>query len=325
MAKQKNECKQVVLETDSNTSSTPDSLFVQVTPIPPETSSPTITTPIIIPNAFPMPENTPTIPVEQNESACPCVQGQLSATVETLYSGFDKKQIEMLSQPISPDRVLSREGPWNRKKHKYEELKYLPAYYIIDQANRIFGFDNWDFELKNLETRRIPEIRWDSETQTRKETECWFSKATVEITVYAGNRIITRTGIGHSKSEYDIELAEKGAESDAMKRAFRTFGAQFGNSLYDKDVLAELDKPSPNGDLPQQADASSAQQTAATPKFQKPGPASANQIRYIEKLMRSRNMTMTDLYELIDSKPDSLSQLSFKEASIIIGALQKEN
>ena len=42
-------------------------------------------------------------------------------------------------------------------------------------------------------------------------------------------------GNGVSKSSFDAhELAGKEAVTDGLKRAFRTFGEQFGNGLYDK-------------------------------------------------------------------------------------------
>jgi recombination DNA repair RAD52 pathway protein len=50
---------------------------------------------------------------------------------------------------------------------------------------------------------------------------------------------------GSSKTSYleASEIAYKGCVSDGMKRAFRTFGDQFGNSLYDKDFKFEEEKP----------------------------------------------------------------------------------
>jgi len=69
-----------------------------------------------------------------------------------------------------------------------------------------------------------------------KDTYKALCEATV--TVYVGSvfRQDVGTVIGSGKTEMDaIEIGYKGAVTDAMKRAFRTFGNQFGNCLYDKE------------------------------------------------------------------------------------------
>ena len=49
---------------------------------------------------------------------------------------------------------------------------------------------------------------------------------------------MTREGWGGDNGN-DHENAVKGAETDAIKRALRTFGNQFGLPLYDKEENAE--------------------------------------------------------------------------------------
>jgi len=56
------------------------------------------------------------------------------------------------------------------------------------------------------------------------------------VRVKAGG--VTREGWG-GDSSHDHEMAVKGAETDAIKRALRTFGNQFGLPLYDKEENAE--------------------------------------------------------------------------------------
>jgi hypothetical protein len=55
---------------------------------------------------------------------------------------------------------------------------------------------------------------------------------------------VTKSDVGRCSYQGDTpeahEMAVAGAVTDAMKRAFRQFGSQFGNSLYDRDA-------SPNG------------------------------------------------------------------------------
>ena len=54
------------------------------------------------------------------------------------------------------------------------------------------------------------------------------------------------------------DTASKGAVSDALKRALRTFGAQFGNSLYDKGRHGQA-QPKPQTQRPRKTKAPASQ------------------------------------------------------------------
>lgn len=130
----------------------------------------------------------------------------------------DKQDIlQALSQPLDPSRVSKRQAAGSR------QLSYLEAYDVINHLNSIFGFDGWSDRLESIE--RINDNLW---------------RATVTITAHIGDSVVTHsdTGIGvHIKtSNEEIEKAVKEAASDALKRAARKFGDQFGNCLYDKDA-----------------------------------------------------------------------------------------
>ena len=129
---------------------------------------------------------------------------------------FSKEQVDSLKQPINPQVVSSRE-------QKGMQLSYLESWYVINEANRIFGFDGWWSETVQLDCVQSDEF-------------CVTYIAKVRVTV--GNVIREGVGAGHGKGERvnlgdKHESAVKEAESDARKRALMQFGNQFGLSLYD--------------------------------------------------------------------------------------------
>ena len=110
-------------------------------------------------------------------------------------------------------------------------LAYVEGWHVIAEANRIFGFDSWDRQTV------APDCVW-SEIQ-RGQTVCFYSTK-VRITVRAGGTVTIREGIGTGLGrspfpEIAHEIALKGAETDATKRALSTFGNPFGLALYDRD------------------------------------------------------------------------------------------
>ena len=129
---------------------------------------------------------------------------------------FTEEQKKLLNQKINPSNVSYRPGGGGQK------LAYLESWHVIQEANRIFGFDGWSSEtiytLCVSDTNPITYI------------------AKVKITV--GDIVKEGTGAGHGRMGSigeKHELAIKEAESDARKRALMQFGDQFGLSLYDKD------------------------------------------------------------------------------------------
>lgn len=130
---------------------------------------------------------------------------------------FTKEQTEQLNQPIDPKVVAFR-------KQGNIQLAYLESWYVINEANRIFGFDGWSSETIQLDCVQSDEF-------------CVTYIAKVRVTV--GDVIREGVGAGHGKGERvnlgdKHESAVKEAESDARKRAFMQFGSQLGLSLYDR-------------------------------------------------------------------------------------------
>ena len=130
---------------------------------------------------------------------------------------FTKEQIQQLNQPIDPKVVAFRQ-------QGNMQLAYLESWYVINEANRIFGFDGWQSETVQLDC-------------VQSDDFCVTYIAKVRVTI--GNVIREGVGAGHGKGKSvnlgdKHESAVKEAESDARKRAFMQFGSQFGLSLYDR-------------------------------------------------------------------------------------------
>jgi DNA repair and recombination protein RAD52 len=139
---------------------------------------------------------------------------------------FDKNQLTILTQELDSNRIKTREkGNIN--------LSYIEGFDVIDTANKVFGFGNWSYSISKLD-QVSQEVN-----QNQNNVVCY--KAVVQIQIYNINHTLDVNrqdvgfGTGVAKSLADAhEGAAKEAVTDAIKRCFRSFGNQFGNSLYDK-------------------------------------------------------------------------------------------
>jgi hypothetical protein len=125
------------------------------------------------------------------------------------------------------------------------DLHYVEGWHVIAEANRIFGYDAWD--RRTLASHCVwsgPSSAYHGAAYTAK----------VRVSVRAGDITIVREGSGTGEGKASTpgqahELALKGAETDATKRALATFGNPFGLALYDREQLgvrkARTDKASP--------------------------------------------------------------------------------
>jgi len=152
---------------------------------------------------------------------------------------FNDEQIKVLNAPLDPKNVKQR-------KQGYGNVSYVEGWHVINEANRIFGFGAWDREtsvsLVSEKPRKVGKQGKDGWSVTYT--------ATVTITVEG----VTRQGVGAGHG-IDVDLGQahesaiKEAETDAMKRAFMTFGNPFGLALYDKQ---QKNVGVPQDDTPQQ-------------------------------------------------------------------------
>ncbi|MGW2222849.1 Rad52/Rad22 family DNA repair protein [Nonomuraea sp. NPDC001684] len=144
--------------------------------------------------------------------------------------GFLRKQIRQLLRPIAPERVM-RDGKGHSHITQQDNLAHL---------NRIFGFGNWDTDVKDLALVFEQER---TNAQTGKGLGRWdvCYRAVVRLTIKDpyGNVIChyengsAETAQNQTRGDAH-ELAMKSAISVAIKRASIPLGDQFGLSLYNK-------------------------------------------------------------------------------------------
>lgn len=140
--------------------------------------------------------------------------------------GFTPEQKDALAKPLSLANVKTR----SQSNVKYS---YIEGWKVIEEANRIFGFDGWTREVADL--RLVSEFERSIGSGNKKGWGVSYI-ARVVLTVHG----IVREGIGaghgiNMDRGQAHEGAAKEAETDAMKRAFITFGYPFGLALYDKE------------------------------------------------------------------------------------------
>jgi DNA repair and recombination protein RAD52 len=157
---------------------------------------------------------------------------------------FNQEQLQILNSNLDTNRIKTR----NKGNI---QLSYIEGHSVIETANQVFGFGNWDYSISKLE-------QVSSElNQNQNNVLCY--KATVKVLVHdkSHEQNISREdvgfGTGVAKTLADAhEGAAKEAVTDALKRALRSFGNQFGNSLYSKDKNQNYqNQQSANNNYPQ--------------------------------------------------------------------------
>ena len=149
---------------------------------------------------------------------------------------FNDKQTQVLAYELDSSRIRSR-------SKGNITFSYLEGFDIIETANKIFGYGNWDYSITSL-TQVSQETN-----QNQNNIICY--KAVVNVVVHdlQHSKHVSREdvgfGTGIAKTLADAhENAAKEAVTDAIKRTLRSFGNQFGNSLYDKSRQYQNQQPS---------------------------------------------------------------------------------
>jgi DNA repair and recombination protein RAD52 len=148
-----------------------------------------------------------------------------------------RRVLALLAQPLDPDLISEREARDGRM------LQYIEGWAAINQANRIFGHDGWGAEVVG-EVGYRPMALDDPASDARLAVGMYTAAVRVSVPGCS-----TRSDVGcafvREETPEAHEAAYKGAVTDALKRALRHFGEQFGNSLYDRrnGVDPALSKP----------------------------------------------------------------------------------
>ena len=139
-------------------------------------------------------------------------------------------QLEQLYQPLNRSRIKSRDG-----------MSYLEAWDVIAHLTRIFGPLNWDKEVTDTELLYDTPVEWTTRAGAAKSGWDVGYRAAVRLTVRTpvGTKVSEDVAVGfaqHQPTHGEAhDLALKTAVSDALKRAAKDLGNQFGLSLYNKD------------------------------------------------------------------------------------------
>ena len=147
-----------------------------------------------------------------------------SAGLALLWDGLSPAVSQALGQPLDPALASQRKGRGGKS------FDYLEGHIVIAQANRIFGYGGWGYELVgDVTLRRIETV--NPQTGEVKVEQGYSAPVRVSV---AG--ALPRADIGvHPVAEDTFDghdTAIKGAVTDGLKRAFRSFGVQFGNAFY---------------------------------------------------------------------------------------------
>ncbi len=134
---------------------------------------------------------------------------------------LSRAALEALRQPLAPELVSER------TTDDGEVLRYLEGWRVIEQANAIFGHDRWGVELVGeVAYRAVP-----AAGRPRAEAAGLYT-ATVRVTVDGAlPHADVGVGIVAEPTPEAHATAYKAAVTDALKRAFRHFGPQFGGDL----------------------------------------------------------------------------------------------
>jgi DNA recombination protein Rad52 len=133
------------------------------------------------------------------------------------------EQKKMLQAPLDPKHIKKPSGNFGPKGD------YLEGWHVINELNRIFGFDGWSYTIE-LQQNDLREVTQNNKAQ-------WQAAYICICTLKVGENYRQDVGFGSGFANRlgdAIESATKEAATDALKRAARTFGNAFGLALYDK-------------------------------------------------------------------------------------------
>lgn len=205
------------------------------------------------------------------------------------------------SQRFTPETIAKLDAPLNpaRVAKDYDGNPYLEGWDAIACANAYFGFDGWTSDVLHIGIAYS--IPW-AVGQGDKRRECEIAVYQARIAIEAGG--VRKVDIGSSITADDSprshETAAKGAVTDALKRALRQFGSQFGNDLYDKGrtghelgerLARELERPQAaqtKSAAPETAPAAHDWKDELTARAKKAGVTSTRIIAYLEAPSREQ-------------------------------------
>lgn len=196
---------------------------------------------------------------------------------ELLWDGLSPAVTSALSQPLDSTLVSQRRGRAGRT------FSYIEGHVAISEANRVFGYGGWGYELQaDVTLREIENV--DPDTGEVKLIRAY--SAPVRVTVPGAP---PRTDVGfHAVAEETPdghETALKGAVTDGLKRALRSFGDRFGNGLYGDPSTGSREPGSRTGgpSRPQRVAPKTGGQTGNGSDESQPGDRGESQVQMLRR------------------------------------------
>ncbi len=214
---------------------------------------------------------------------------------------FNDKQSQVLAYELDSSRIKSR-------SKGNITLSYLEGFDIIETANRIFGYGNWDYSTKL-------ELVSQEQNQNQNNVICYRALVNVVVHDLSHSKLVSREdvgfGTGIAKTLADAhEGGAKEAVTDAIKRTLRSFGNQFGNSLYSKSRQPQSNQQPAQLQQPQQIQ----QQYNQTPntQVQNNTPQDYSSLYNIGLTIMEQGQNLVVLGDDIFSKKDSIKACGFR-------------
>jgi len=216
---------------------------------------------------------------------------------------FTDKQNQVLAYELDSSRIKSR-------SKGNVSLSYLEGFDVIETANKIFGYGNWDYNITNL-TQVSQELN-----HNQNNIICY--KAVINITVHdiQHSKTVTREdvgfGTGIAKTLADAhEGGAKEAVTDAIKRTLRSFGNQFGNSLYDKSRQHQ-NQPTQQYSQPQVQQVPQQQYQQPTQQIQNNTPQDYASLYNLGLTIMEKDQNLVVVGDDIFAKKDSIKACGFR-------------
>lgn len=152
---------------------------------------------------------------------------------------LDDRQKELLARPLDPRAIATRPGGGGAK------LSYIEGHYAVRKANEIFGYGNWSYDIVSLTRNDIDETGNGFYQAMIKLYVCDQATGRPGPPITEIGNCAYRPGKVPQATIDSLDMASKGAVTDAVKRALRNYGDQFGLSLYGDDFTSGDKGPKP--------------------------------------------------------------------------------
>ena len=177
----------------------------------------------------------------KNISTSPAATGTGPIVRQGLLSA---EQLARLAEPIPPEFIRARQVGGGALRN------YTIKEYLTQELQNIFGIENVSIETLDMTKVSEAQIQMkEGSSYVPGIISCWTCKRRITVRIPRDGKpdaVIVREGTGTCASQFKTgemntaasdaaELAIKGAETDALKRAAATFGPRLGNDIENQE------------------------------------------------------------------------------------------